>query len=71
MPEKWKRYLVLGAVRCATFYLAIALVQLMFDDKIAWVPDLFPAVAFAILATYVQARLAYIKQLAAQRRKKK
>lgn len=57
-----RRYAFLVAVRTLTFYVAFALVQLMFDGKVMWLPNLGPAVAIAVLMSYVQARLSYLKK---------
>jgi hypothetical protein len=68
MPKNWKLYAIRVAVRCVTFYVAIALVQYLFEGKVAWAINLYPAIAFAALLTYMQARWAYIQTLS---RKKK
>ena len=67
MPKAWIKYEILAGVRCVTFYLALAGVQYMFDGKVAWVANLFPAIAFAIVLTYMQARWKYVRQLQKQK----
>lgn len=57
------RYAILAGIRSITFYIAIALVQTMFDGRVAWVVNILPSVAIAILLTYVHARLLYLRKL--------
>lgn len=67
MPKSWQLYAVRAAVRCVTFYFAFALVQYLFEGRVAWAVNIFPAVAFAVLFTYMQARWQFLRQ---QTRKK-
>jgi hypothetical protein len=58
-----KPYAFRLVTRCISFYIAFMLVQLMFDGKVAWLGNLIPAVALAVLLTYVQVRLEMLRRM--------
>ena len=57
------RYALRFAIRCFTFYGALALVQWGFDGKVAWLPNLLPAAGFAAILTYVQIRIQMLRSM--------
>lgn len=69
MSKALKRYAILAGIRTVSFYIALALVQYFFDGKVAWLANLLPAAAIAILLTYVHARLLYLRKLQRSRAK--